>query len=46
VVGPIREYASDKYQHNRDIQPSLLYKELNPEAARKSPQRTFAFEPH
>jgi len=44
VVGPIREYASDKYQHNRDIQPSLLYKDLNPESARKSPQRTFAFD--
>ena len=27
---PITEYASDKYQHNRDIQPSLLFKELNP----------------
>jgi len=29
--GEITEYASNKYQHNRDIQPSLLFKELNPE---------------
>ncbi|HTU27343.1 MAG TPA: dCTP deaminase, partial [Pirellulales bacterium] len=32
VVGAITEYVSDKYQHNRDIQPSLLFKELNPES--------------
>ena len=31
VVGEVREYASDKYQHNWDIQPSLLFKELNPD---------------
>ncbi len=28
ICGPIEEYAS-KYQHNRDIQPSLLFEELN-----------------
>ena len=28
IVGEITEYASDKYQHNRDIQPSLLFREL------------------
>ena len=28
IVGDIREYASNKYQDNRDIQPSLLYKEM------------------
>ncbi|MCE5266702.1 MAG: dCTP deaminase [Planctomycetaceae bacterium] len=28
VHGPITEYHSDKYQHNTDIQPSLLFKEL------------------
>lgn len=28
IIGDIREYASNKYQDNRDIQPSLLYKEL------------------
>jgi dCTP deaminase len=31
VVGAITEYASDKYQHNRDIQPSLLFRELGQE---------------
>lgn len=30
VRGQVTEYDSDKYQHNRDIQPSLLFKELNP----------------
>ena len=28
IVGDITEYASDKYQHNRDIQPSLLFREF------------------
>lgn len=32
ILGDICEYASDKYQDNRDIQPSLLYKELPREA--------------
>ncbi len=31
IVGNIKEYVSDKYQNNTDIQPSLLYKELNPD---------------
>jgi dCTP deaminase len=31
IRGDFTEYASDKYQHNTDIQPSLLFKELNPE---------------
>jgi dCTP deaminase len=30
IAGDFTEYASDKYQHNRDIQPSLLFKELSP----------------
>ena len=30
ITGAITEYASDKYQHNHDIQPSLLFMELNP----------------
>lgn len=30
LVGEHRNYDSDKYQNNRDIQPSLLFKELNP----------------
>ena len=29
--GDIQEYSSDKYQNNRDIQPSLLYKEFTDE---------------
>lgn len=28
IAGEVTEYASSKYQHNRDIQPSLLFKEL------------------
>jgi hypothetical protein len=28
VVGVVREYRNGKYQHNCDIQPSLMYKEL------------------
>ena len=28
LQGEVREYASEKYQHNRDIQPSLLFKEF------------------
>ncbi len=43
IEGEIHEYASDKYQHNRDIQPSLLFKELNPEADRDDPQLTLDF---
>ena len=42
IDGPISEYASDKYQHNRDIQPSLLFKELNPESD-KDPQLKLNF---
>ena len=29
IAGEVTEYASNKYQHNRDIQPSLLFKELS-----------------
>jgi len=43
IEGDVREYCSDKYQHNRDIQPSLLYKEINPGAEREGPQLTFNF---
>ena len=32
ITGSITEYASEKYQNNRDIQPSLLFKELNPDS--------------
>jgi dCTP deaminase len=42
VCGQITEYQSDKYQHNRDIQPSLLFKELNPDEER-DPQLKLEF---
>ena len=32
ITGDIREYSSNKYQNNNDIQPSLLFKEF-PETA-------------
>lgn len=31
IRGTFDEYASEKYQNNHDIQPSLLFRELNPE---------------
>lgn len=40
VQGHIQEYCSDKYQNNRDIQPSLLYRELNPDAETDDRQLT------
>ena len=43
IAGDITEYQSSKYQNNRDIQPSLLYQELNPEAESDSPQMTLDF---
>lgn len=43
IEGGIVEYCSDKYQNNRDIQPSLLYKELNPDAEREDPQLRLSF---
>jgi dCTP deaminase len=43
IKGSIREYDSDKYQDNHDIQPSLLFKEMNPGASRMDPQLTFEF---
>ena len=42
LTGSFTEYASDKYQHNRDIQPSLLFKELNPDFE-KDPQLKLDF---
>jgi dCTP deaminase len=32
IDGAVCEYASDKYQHSCDIQPSRLYRELSPDA--------------
>ena len=43
IAGEIREYCSEKYQNARDIQPSLLYKELNPDAEDEDPQMVFDF---
>ena len=28
ITGAITEYSSDKYQHNRDIQPSMMFREM------------------
>jgi dCTP deaminase len=39
IEGAVREYDSGKYQHNRDIQPSLLFRELE-----QSPQMELGFE--
>jgi dCTP deaminase len=36
IAGSYTEYSSDKYQHNRDIQPSLLFRELDPDGCRDS----------
>jgi dCTP deaminase len=42
ICGDFVAYASDKYQNNSDIQPSLLFRELNPDCAR-DPQRKLPF---
>ena len=42
IAGDITEYHSDKYQHSRDIQPSLLYREL--QAQRESGEQQLALE--
>jgi dCTP deaminase len=43
ITGEIKEYQSDKYQDNQDIQPSLLFKELNPDAEKEDPQLSLNF---
>jgi dCTP deaminase len=43
IAGDVTNYENGKYQNNRDIQPSLLYRELNPEAEFDSPQMTLDF---
>jgi len=43
VRGRVTEYDSDKYQHNRDIQPSLLFKELNPDCEKDDGQLHLGF---
>ena len=42
ITGEVTEYASDKYQNNHDIQPSLFFRELNPDA-QPDPQRKLEF---
>lgn len=43
IKGDIVEYVSNKYQNNTGIQPSLLFKELNPGAEREDPQLPLNF---
>ncbi len=43
LQGDITEYASPKYQNNQDIQPSLLFTELNPDYE-SDPQLRFPFD--
>jgi dCTP deaminase len=43
IKGPYTEYKSNKYQHNTDIQPSLLFKELSPDGSEKDPQLQLPF---
>ena len=42
VRGEVTEYASEKYQHNTDIQPSMLFQELTSDRAR-DPQMKLPF---
>jgi dCTP deaminase len=42
VRGEITEYESNKYQDNDDIQPSQLFKEINP-GCQDDPQKIFPF---
>jgi len=42
IRGEFTEYASAKYQHNTDIQPSMLFKELDPHGVR-DPQMKLPF---
>lgn len=45
IRGEYDEYCSNKYQDNQDIQPSLLFKELNPSAcSRPKSQLPFGIE--
>jgi dCTP deaminase len=44
VCGDIREYRNGKYQNNRDIQPSLLYRELQDGAESSVQPELFDYE--
>jgi len=44
ISGDVEEYKSGKYQNNKGIQPSLLYRELNAEGAdAEEPQMKLGF---
>ena len=43
ITGDIVEYESGKYQNNQDIQPSLFYREINPDATLEDDQLHFDF---
>ena len=43
IKGEITEYKSEKYQNNKDIQPSLFFKEINPEAQVDDDQMRLGF---
>lgn len=43
ITGAINEYCSEKYQDNHDIQPSLLFRELNPNAEMEEDQMKLPF---
>jgi len=46
IRGSFSAYQSNKYQHNTDIQPSLLFKELNPDWQQDRQQKLpFGWEP-
>ncbi len=44
ICGDITEYCSEKYQNNHDIQPSLVFRELNPGAEEEDAQLNLGFE--
>ena len=44
IEGSVEEYCSQKYQDSMDIQPSLLYRELDPCAEEEDAQQQFQFE--
>jgi dCTP deaminase len=44
IHGVITEYASAKYQHNHDIQPSLLFREFSGDDSEQQMQLEFSGE--
>lgn len=44
ISGNHIEYSSEKYQNARDIQPSLIYRELNPQGERDDSQLFLDFD--